>query len=185
MWKASDWLEMGFVLSLVLLQRNFILKHYFHRVPAVLLIPLGITKEISDHNYSMEIRSEIVMQEERENCWADCTSCYLRTTVHPQGAENCDASMILSRPSADAFCTDPCTKREIKDQVKHFLPRIRKCVLPKMRGDTEKKMLEVGGHLKTDERKSVSYTMSYGLLGFINAEDGGYWYYQLVQEALG
>lgn len=55
-----------------------------------------------------------------------------------------------------------------------------------MRGGTGKTMLELGGHLKTDERKSIYYTMSHGHLGFINAEGDGYWYYQLqLQEAVG
>lgn len=58
-------------------------------------------------------------------------------------------------------------------------------MLIKMRGDAGKAMLELGGWLKTGERKFISYTMSHGLLGFINAEGGGYWYYQLVQEAIG
>lgn len=49
----------------------------------------------------------------------------------------------------------------------------------------EKIRLELGGHLKTGDGKSISYTMSYGLLAFINAEGGRYWYYQLVQEAVG
>lgn len=60
-----------------------------------------------------------------------------------------------------------------------------KYMLLKMRGDAGKMMLELGDHLKTDERKSTSYTMSHGLLGFINAKGCGYWYYQLIQEAIG
>lgn len=55
----------------------------------------------------------------------------------------------------------------------------------KLRGGAGKTMLELGGHLKTDERKSISHTMSCGLLGFIKEEGCGYWYYQLVQEAVG
>lgn len=43
-------------------------------------------------------------------------------------------------------------------------------------------MIELGGHLKTDERKPISYTTSSQLLGFIPAE--GYRNYQLVQEAV-
>jgi len=42
-------------------------------------------------------------------------------------------------------------------------------------------MTELGDHLKTDERKPISYTVSSKRLGFIPAEGYGYMYYQLVQ----
>lgn len=60
--------------------------------------------------------------------------------MHPQVAENCDASMILPRPSADTLCIVPCTKREIKDS-ETFSPLYveeEKHMLLKMRGDAGK-----------------------------------------------
>lgn len=53
----------------------------------------------------MEISSERVIQEERENCRADCISSYVRATVYLQVAENRAASTILSRPSGSTACT--------------------------------------------------------------------------------
>lgn len=55
-------------------------------------------------------------------------------------AENRGASTVLSRPSADTFCTDSAYCRQIKEQTNRFLPLHAEgtvCSL-KVRGDAGK-----------------------------------------------